>query len=241
MEQLKIFNDSNFGDIRVLNIDSEPWFVAKDICAALGYKNPRSAVTQHVDESEKGVARMDTLGGMQEMVTINESGLYGLVFGSELKSAKEFKKWVTKEVLPTIRKNGMYATNELLDNPDFLIEVATRLKEEREIRKALEIKAEQDKPKIDFFDAVADSKTAIAIGDVAKVLAVKGVGRNNLFELLRNKGVLMQNNQPYQRYVDNGYFRVVEQKYTKPDGETVINFKTLVYQKGVAYIRKLIA
>jgi phage antirepressor YoqD-like protein len=180
------------------------------------------------------------LGGEQLQLIINESGLYSLVLGSKLPSAKKFKKWVTSEVLPGIRKHGMYATDELLDNPDLLIAAATRLKEERAARLAAENKVQVLTPKAQFYDDVAGSKDAIEMAHVAKVLSIKGYGRNNLFDFLREKKILDKDNIPYQKYVDTGYFRVLEQKYKVPSGETKINIKTLVFQKGVDYIRKLI-
>lgn len=134
----------------------------------------------------------------------------------------------------------MYAEDELLNNPDLLIATATRLKEERVARLAAENKIKVLEPKADFYDDVAGSKDAIEMGNVAKVLAIKGIGRNKLFELLREKKILQSNNIPYQQYVDREYFRVLEQKYTTPKGETKINIKTLVFQKGVDYIRKVI-
>jgi prophage antirepressor-like protein len=238
--QLQVFNNCEFGNIRVFEKDGEPWFVGKDIAEVLGYLKPHNAITAHVDYDDtlkQGI--MDNIGRIQETLIINESGLYSLVLSSKLPSAKKFKKWITSEVLPSIRKHGMYAKDELLDNPDLLIQVATKLKEEKAARLEAEKKIEVMKPKVAFFDAVADSKTAIEIGSVANVLAIPGLGRNKLFRLLRDKGILKENNEPYRDYIDRGYFRVVEQKYEKGDGSTHINIKTLVYQKGVDYIRKI--
>ena len=240
MNDLQIFKSEEFGEVRTMIKDGEPWFVGKDVAEALGFGNPRQALISNVADEDKGVHNLDTLGGKQEVTVINESGVYGMIFNSRIESAKRFKHWVTSEVLPSIRKHGMYATKELIDNPDLLIEMATAIKHDRERIKLLSRENQILKPKAEFFDAVADSKSAVAIGDVARVLGIRGVGRNNLFDILRSKKVLMPNNQPYQRFIDSGYFRVIEQKYTKPDGETVISFKTLVYQKGVDYIRRLI-
>nr|WP_243156855.1 phage antirepressor KilAC domain-containing protein [Clostridium beijerinckii] len=134
----------------------------------------------------------------------------------------------------------MYATDELLDNPDLLIAAATKLKEERAARLEAEKKVKVLEPKGEFYDDVAGSKDSIEMGHVAKVLGIRGIGRNNLFALLRDKKVLDRNNIPYQQYVDCGYFRVLEQKYTVPNGETKINIKTMVFQKGIDFIRKKI-
>lgn len=236
MEQLQIFNNAEFGEIRTVTINNEPWFVVSDICKALDLSNATMAM-ERLDEDEKSKFNLGLSGGATNCV--NEYGLYTLVLASRKKEAKEFKRWITHEVLPSVRKHGMYATQELLDNPDLLIAVATELKEEREKNKALKADVLRMKPKEDFFDAVADSKTAISMNDASKVLAIPGYGRNNLFEFLRNEGILDKFNVPYQRYVDCGWFRVIEQKYTK-NGEQCVSTKTLVYQKGLDAIRKRI-
>lgn len=239
MEKLMIFKNQDFGQIRTVVKNGEAWFIGKDVAESLGFNNSRDAISTHVFAEDKGVDIIDTPGGRQKVTIINESGLYALVFGSRLPSAKSFKYWVTSEVLPSIRKNGMYATDELINNPDLLIAVATQLKEERQARVQAEQKVIEMKPKAEFFDAVADSKDAIEIGQVAKLIG--NIGRNRLFELLRDRKILMNNNQPYQKFIDSGYFRVVEQKYIRRNGDICINIKTLVYQKGVEYIRRLIA
>ena len=174
----------------------------------------------------------------KETTIINESGLYSLVLSSKLPKAKDFKRWVTSTVLPSLRQNGGYIMNQEALTPEQI--VANALVVANNIIANKDRQIETMKPKAEFFDAVTSSRDAIEIGKVAKVLGFKGYGRNNLFEFLRTREILMWNNQPYQKYIDCGYFRVIEQKYTKPDGETVITFKTLVYQKGVNYIRKLL-
>lgn len=120
--------------VRVVEINGEPWLVGKDVAEVLGYKNPRKALLDHVDVEDKGVTKCDTLGGSQEMTVINESGLYSLVLRSKLPVAKKFKRWVTSEVLPSIRKHGMYATDDLLNDPDLMIKAANKIKEEKEGR-----------------------------------------------------------------------------------------------------------
>lgn len=239
MKEIQIFKNEQFGDIRAVEIDGEGWLVGKDVAEILGYSNPQKALRDHVDAEDKTLNESFTVNGTMGIL-INESGLYSLILSSKMPTAKKFKRWVTSEVLPTIRKNGMYAVDELLDNPDLLIATATRLKEERAARLAAENKIKVLEPKAGFYDDVAGSKDAIEMGNVAKVLAIKGIGRNKLFELLREKKILQSNNIPYQQYVDREYFRVLEQKYTTPKGETKINIKTLVFQKGVEYIRKVV-
>lgn len=238
--EIKIFNNAEFGEVRTVVVNGEPYFVGKDVALALGYSDTADAIKKHVDAEDKGVGEIPTPGGKQKMIIINESGVYSLVFGSKLPDAKKFKRWVTSEVLPSIRKHGMYAVDELIANPELAIKAFTALKEEREKNKALQAENERMKPKEEFFDAVTDSKDAIDMGQVAKVLNYPKIGRNKLFEILRDNGILQQNNQPYQKYIDCGYFRVVEQKYEAKPGEIRINIKTLVFQKGIDYIRKIL-
>lgn len=225
--EIQIFNYQD-AEVRTVIVDGEAWFVANDLCSILSID---STQVRRLDESEKGLHTIQTLGGNQQMTVINESGLYSLIFTSRKPEAKQFKKWVTSEVLPAIRKTGSYS----IETPEMqmargllaaqkLIENQTRLIEDM-------------RPKADFFDAVTESKDAVDVGSVAKVLNM-GIGRTRLFERLRNISILMQNNQPYQKYVDAGYFRVIEQKYNKPDGSTHISLKTVVYQKGVDFIRR---
>ncbi|WP_423363402.1 BRO-N domain-containing protein [Mycoplasma sp. P36-A1] len=161
MNNLEIFKNNEFGEIRTIKIEEEIYFVGKDVAGILGYTNTRKTLIDHVDEEDKGVTKCDTLGGKQDLTIINESGLYSLILSSKLPSAKKFKRWVTSEVLPTIRKEGMYATDQLLDNPDLLIEAATRLKEERNKRIELEKQNEKMKPKALFADAVTASHTTL--------------------------------------------------------------------------------
>ena len=230
MNDLKIFQKEEFGEIRTMTINEEPWFVAKDITDRLGFANGRDAVSKHVDDEDKGVAKCDTLGGAQEYTVINESGLYSLVLSSKLESAKKFKRWITHEVIPEIRKTGGYHL------PQTYAEALRAYADKVEQNEKLAAENAKLLPKAEFFDAVTDSKTAIPIGDVAKILDC-GIGRNKLFEFLRAKNILTYDNRPYQKYIDSGYFRVVEQKY-EVGGEVRINLKTLVFQKGIDYIRR---
>lgn len=238
MKDIQIFNSSEFGQVRTLEMNGKPYFVANDIARALGYSSPKDAIRNHCKGGVE--TSLPSKGGNQTMKIIPEGDIYRLIMKSQLPSAEKFEKWVMDDVLPSIRKHGMYAEDELLDNPDLLIATATKLKEERAARIEAEKKVTALKPKADFYDDVAGSKDAIEMGHVAKVLGIKGIGRNNLFELLRQAKVLDKKNIPYQKYVDSGYFRVLEQKYQKPNGETHINIKTMVFQRGVDFIRKVI-
>ena len=153
--------------------------------------------------------------------------------------AKTFKKEV-KQILKTIRKNGMYATDELLDNPDLLIKVATKLKEERERNKELQAKIVIDKPKVDFFDEIISSEDTIDMRTVAGLLNIKGLGRNKLFELLRTKKILDSRNVPYKKFQDAGYFKIIENKNSDKFGQERVTTKNVVFQKGLDYLRKIL-
>lgn len=233
MNEIKIFKNEDFGEVRTVEIDGEPWFVGKDVAELLGYESPSAAVSKRVDPEDKGLSKMETPSGVQEMTIINESGLYSLVLSSKLESAKKFKRWITSEVIPQIRKTGAYHV------PQTYAEALRALADKAEKMEALQKQNQLMQPKADFFDAVTDSKQAIPIGDVAKILDI-GIGRNKLFEFLRQKSILTSDNRPYQKYIDSGYFRVIEQKY-EVNGEVRINIKTLVFQKGIDWIRKQLA
>lgn len=234
MEELQVFNSDEFGTIRIKTIDGEPWFVAKDVADKLGYAQT-SNMMKRIDEEDSKSSILDGMNMKSSL--INESGLYSAIIGSKLDSAKRFKHWVTSDVLPSIRKNGGYIANQENLTPEQI--VANALIVAQNIIAQKEKQIEDMRPKADFFDAVADSKTAISMNEVSKVLGIKGLGRNNLFEFLRDNAILDRWNVPYQKYIDCGWFRVIEQKYTK-NGEEHISIKTLVYQKGVDAIRRKI-
>ncbi len=232
--------------VRTIMINSEPYFVGKDVAEILGYSNPRDAIKKHIDDEDKGVAKCDTLGGSQNQTVINESGLYSLIIGSKLPTAKRFKRWVTSEVLPTIRKHGAYATaptiDKILDDPDYGIRLLQNLKEEREKRKALEAQNAVMIPKAVFADAVTTSDSCILIGDLAKLLRQNGVeiGQKRLFEWLRNHGFLIKRrgadwNSPTQRAMEMGLFEIKETAITHSDGHVTISKTTKVTGKGQIY------
>lgn len=233
MNELEIFRNEEFGEIRTVVIDGEPWFVAKDVCDILGVSNPTMAM-EGLEDFER--AKFN-LGRQGDANIINESAFYTLVLRSRKPIAKPFRIWVTNDVLPSIRKHGMYATEDLLNNPDLLIAMATALKNERQARKLAEEKIEQQKPLVDFANKVSDSSNLIDMGKMAKLLKDEhiNIGRNRLFEWLREKEILMKNNMPYQRYIDSGYFQVKESVYETPYG-TKTQQTTLVTGKGQIYI-----
>lgn len=235
MNKVKIFNSEEFGDVRTVTINGDPWFVGKDVAAALGFTNPRDAISTHVFDEDKGVESIDTLGGKQKMTVINESGLYALVFGSRLKSAQRFKHWVTSEVLPAIRKTGSYQAPQGKELLALAVLEAQKTIEEQS--KAIE----RMKPKVIFANAVETSHTSILIGDLAKLLRQNGVdtGQKRLFEQLRNEGYLMKTgssrNMPTQRYVADGLFQIKETVISNPDGSVRMTKTTKVTGKGQQY------
>lgn len=237
MNELKVFNSEEFGDVRTVTINGDPWFVGKDVAAALGFTNPRDAISTHVFDEDKGVESIDTLGGKQKMTVINESGLYALVFGSRLKSAQRFKHWVTSEVLPAIRRTGGYQVPALQGKELLALAVLEAQKTIDEQSKAIE----RMKPKVIFANAVETSHTSILIGDLAKLLRQNGVdtGQKRLFEQLRNEGYLMKTgssrNMPKQRYVADGLFQIKETVISNPDGSVRMTKTTKVTGKGQQY------
>ena len=233
----------NGADIRVFTEDGKPWWVAKDVCAVLGYASAGDNVTQiiqRLDDDEKRQISIPSnnnpVANFQRPVwCVSEPGLYSLILWSKVPAAQSFKRWVTHEVLPQIRRTGAYAPDIPKTYPDALRAYAAEI----EHREAVQADLEAARPKIEFFDTVASSKTAIPMSQAAKVLDA-GVGRNRLFAFLREAHVLQANNEPYQEYIDRGWFRVVEQGYTRNDGSRHINIKTLVYQRGLDGIRRLL-
>ena len=246
--EIEIFKNEEFGEIRTLLIDNEPYLLGKDIAKILGYKNISDALEKHVDSDDtKKIAYCDYPEfGNKGAVLINESGLYSLILSSKLPTAKKFKKWVTSEVLPSIRKHGAYMTNETLEealtNPDFLIKLATELKKEKEQRQALEKEQKKNAPKVLFADAVSGSNTSILIGDFAKILKQNGVkiGQNKLFSWLRENNYLIKRrgssyNMPTQKSMDLGLFEIKENTITKSDGDTLITMTAKLTGKGQTY------
>lgn len=235
MENIQVFNNNEFGDIRTVTINNEPWFVGKDVAEALGYAEPRSAVSKKVDNTDRGVAEMETPSGKQNMTIISESGVYALVFGSKLESAKRFKHWVTSEVLPTLRKTGSYGMPQGKELLALAVIEAQKTIEEKDKE------IERMRPKEVFADAVASSKDSILIGELAKLICQNGysVGQNRLFTWMRDNGYLMRQgasrNIPKQRYVEQGLFEIKESSIANPDGSVRLIKTTKVTAKGQQY------
>ncbi len=245
MNQLQVFNNTEFGQVRTTVISGSPWFVAKDICECLGITKHRDAVSR-LDGDERGSVEVDTLGGTQQMAAVNEYGLYSLVLSSRKPSAKAFKRWITHEVIPAIRKHGAYMTGETLEqaltSPDFLIRLATELKTEQEARKTAEAQIEADKPKVLFADSVAASHGSILVGELAKLLNQNGIdiGQNRLFNWLRENGYLIcrkgtDYNMPTQRSMEMQLFNIKETAITHSDGHVSISKTVKVTGKGQVY------
>ena len=243
MQELQIFNSPEFGQIRTIERDGEPWFVGRDVAAALGYKDTVNALKSHIDAEDKGGWQITTQFGEKETTIINESGLYSLVLSSKLPNAKKFKRWITSEVIPSIRKHGAYMTpdklEEVLLKPDTLIQLAQNLKAEQEKRKALEVKMEEQKPKVLFAESVEAAKTSILIGELAKILKQNGIkiGPIRLFDWMRQNGYLIRRNgsdfnMPTQRAMEMGLFEIKETTIVHADGHTHINKTPKVTGKG---------
>ena len=238
--------DFKGNEVRIIIADDgEPRWVASDVAETLGLGRTHDMV-RHLDADEKGTDTIRTLGGDQDVTTITESGLYSVILRSRKPEAREFKRWVTGEVLPSIRKRGGYltpeATAEALSDPDFIIRLATDLKEERAKRAELEAQAVVDKPKVLFADAVSTSQTAILVGDLAKILKGNGidVGANRLFGWMRENGFLINRkgtdwNMPTQRAMELGLFKVKETAVTHSDGHVSVNKTPKVTGKGQEY------
>lgn len=234
MNELQVFNNEMFGNVRIILQDNEPWFVAKDVCECLEIKNTTDAI-KRLDEDER--ARLN-LGRQGEANVINEYGLYNLVMASRKPEAKEFKRWVTHEVLPSLRKYGTYNMNIPKTLPDALKAYASEIEAHNQTKALLE----EQKPKVLFADAVNASHTSILVGDLAKLLRQNGldIGQNRLFEKLRQEGYLIKQkgesyNMPTQRSMDMKLFEVKESTFTNPDGSTHITKTSKVTGKGQIY------
>ena len=247
MNQLQIFKNNEFGEVRTLIVDNEPYFVGKDVADILGYSNSRKAILDHVDAEDKrdGVTIRDAIGREQTPVLINESGLYSLIISSKLYAAKKFKRWITSEVLPSIRKTGGYVANDDLFINTYLPhadeQTVLMFRSQLQVIKKLNQRIEHDKPKVLFADAVETAHTSILIGDLAKLIKQNGVdiGQKRLFAWLRNNGYLIKKgdskNMPTQRAMQQGLFEVKERTINNPDGSVRITKTTKVTGKGQIY------
>lgn len=246
MNEIQVFNNPTFGEIRTVTIQDEPWFVGKDVAQVLGYAKPQNAIAAHVDSDDKKVAPIQgTLGGTQEMTIINESGLYSLILSSKLPSAKDFKRWVTSEVLPSIRKHGAYMTPETLQaailNPDTMIQLCNQLKAEQDRSRALEVANAQltvDKqimqPKADYFDELVDRGTLTSFRETAKEL---GIPPKRFVDFLLEHKYIYRDGRgklmPYERK-NKGFFALKESYNDKTQWSGT---QTMVTPKGREHFR----
>ena len=251
MSDVKIFENPEFGEVRTVVIDDEPWFVGKDVAAALGYENPQKALRDHVDNEDKKMGERnvtpsikDSLGREQYPVFINESGLYSLVLSSKLPTAKAFKRWITHDVIPAIRKTGGYHVPQSPEE-----QMAQGLLAAQKLLAEKDKRIEEMRPKEIFADAVSVSKTDILIGDLAKLIKQNGhdIGQKRLFAWLREKGYLIKRkgldwNMPTQKAMEMKLFRVKETVVTHADGHTTVSKTTKVTGKGQVYfVNKFLA
>lgn len=249
MNELKIFQNEEFGDLRtVTDENGNPWFVASDICKALDLSNPTVAVSR-LDDDER---TKFNLGRQGLTNVVNEYGMYSLIMASRKEEARKFKRWVTHDVLPTIRKHGAYMSEEVIEktlsDPDYLIRLATNLKEERAKRMLAEAEVTRNKPKVLFADTVAASQNSCLVGELAKLISQEAIrsgradvkiGQNKLFAWLRNEGYLCKSgerkNQPRQQYIDQGLFEIKKGSYVDSNGALINTSTPKVTGKGQIY------
>lgn len=240
--KIKIFENKEFGRVRTVIIDGEPWFVGKDVAAILGYSKPRNAIAMHVDCDDKKVAPIQgDLGGTQQMTIINESGIYSLIMSSKLSKAKEFKRWITTEVLPTIRRTGGYVADEDMFIENYLPFLEEPYKGLFRLQmmaiNQLNERIRHDQPLVDFANQVAGTENVIDMNAMAKLAVEENIpiGRNRLFRWLRENGILMSDNLPYQKFIDRGYFAVKESVF-EVDSMTRTYQQTFVTGRGQRFI-----
>lgn len=245
MNKISTFNNPDFGTVRTTTINDEPYFVGKDVAIALGYERPTDAARKHIDPEDRGVAKIETPSGTQEMTVINESGLYSLILSSKLPTAKKFKRWITHDVIPAIRKTGGYV-NDTAQFVDYYFgqlepnqkQALTMMFDES---KRMSDQLKEQAPKVLFANAVETAHTSILVGDLAKIIKQNGtdIGQKRLFDWMRRNGYLIKDgqskNMPTQRAMDMGLFEVKESTINNPDGSVRITKTTKVTGKGQTY------
>lgn len=251
MNELQIFKNSEFGEIRTVTKNNEPWFIATDVCSALDISNTSQALTRLDDDEKNTIILNEGIGNPNKSI-VSEYGLYNLILASRKKEAKKFKRWITHDVIPTIRKHGAYMSSEVIEktlsDPDYLIRLATNLKEEKAKRALAEAQIERDKPKVLFADTVSSSNKSCLVGELAKLISQeairrgeinKKIGQNNLFAWMRSNGYLCKSgerkNQPLQQYVEQGLFELKKGTYVDANGVNVLTTTTKVTGKGIIY------
>lgn len=233
-DKLQVFSNENFGSVRVVGDSQNPLFCASDVCKALGYASGRQTIQNLFGDGVYKLDTIDSLSRKQTNTFLSEPQLYKLILRSNAKNSEKFQDWVCGEVLPSIRKNGSYSISQQYKIPQTYAEAlleAGRLALENE---KLIAQAKEDAPKVQCFNELMDSKNAIDFMQFSKVI---GIGRTILFQKCRELGILMESNKPYQRFIDNGYFRVIESTYTQGDIRKSYT-KTMILPKGQAYLTK---
>lgn len=248
MHNISTFNNPAFGSVRAVSVNDEPYFVGKDVAEILGYERPTDAVRKRVDPDDRGVAKMETPSGAQEMTIINESGLYSLILSSKLPKAKEFKRWVTAEVLPAIRKTGGYVNDTAQFVESYFGQLEPNQKHALTMMfdesKRMSAQLKEQAPKVLFANAVETAHNSILIGDLAKIIRQNGVdiGQKRLFEWLRQNGYLIKDgqskNMPTQKAMEMSLFEVKESTINNPDGSVRVTRTTKVTGKGQTYFVK---
>ena len=246
--ELQVFSNAEFGSVRSIMVNDEPYFVGKDVAEILGYSRTADAIKVHVDKEDKGVCEMKTPGGVQNVTIINESGLYSLILSSKLPNAKKFKRWVTSEVLPAIRKHGVFAVDTMLNDPDAMIAALQAYKEERQRRLLLEsenaVQKQQlleMKPKVSYYDVVINSPDLISITEIAKDY---GWSAKHMNGYLHSKGIQYKQGDRiwilYQKYAEQGLTSTKTHAYLTGDGNTHTKVHTYWTQKGRLFIYDLL-
>ena len=246
--ELQVFSNAEFGSVRSIMVNNEPYFVGKDVAEILGYKDTAKAIFAHVDAEDKGVGELPTPGGVQNVTIINESGLYSLILSSKLPNAKKFKRWVTSEVLPAIRKHGVFAVDTMLNDPDAMIAALQAYKEERQRRLLLEsenaVQKQQlleMKPKVSYYDVVINSPDLISITEIAKDY---GWSAKHMNGYLHSKGIQYKQGDRiwilYQKYAEQGLTSTKTHAYLTGDGNTHTKVQTYWTQKGRLFIYDLL-
>ena len=252
MDKIQIFQNESFGSVRIAGTSEQPLFCLADVCKILELGNPSQVKSRLDDGVISNEVIPDSLGRQQETTFVNEDGLYDVILDSRKPQARAFRKWITSEVLPSIRKHGAYMTQETLEkaltSPDFLIQLATNLKEEKQKRIEAEQKAElaeqtikSNAPKVLFADAVSTSQRSCLVAELAKILQQNGIniGQNRLFAWMRKNGYLCSRgqyyNQPTQKAMELGLFELKHTTITKPDGTVLVTTTTKITGKGQVY------
>ena len=242
--KLEIFKNDNFGSLNVLILEDELYFNLNEVGELLNIANPRTSIdvtdsdyVRKFENSVVGETYSRKLNNAGELF-LTEAGLYRMLNRSNKPEAEVFQKWVNKEVLPSIRKTGSYSLEH--KTPQTFAEALKLAYEQQLVIEEQKQKLIEAEPKVEFYDTVTGSDTTIDLGQAAKVLNYKGLGRNKLFQYLRDKDILMSGNTPYQKYVDAGYFRLIETTWNTPNNDSMIYLKTVIYQKGLDFLSKVI-